>query len=191
MLWSAYQSSACYHLGSTDKNILQFTAMRITVFILIVLFSPGTLSFAQKTIKQKVFGYYQDGKRLDNRKLLAVMQPFPDAYDQMRKAQNNYTAGLAIGIPGTLLLGGELIRLSRAETLDELIPSAMTYIGLPLSLFGSYFLLIGNLQRKSAVKAYNNSIHDLEVVNGERNGSVKPVVTFTAGIRGVALEVRF
>ncbi|NGP76541.1 hypothetical protein G3570_07850 [Balneolaceae bacterium YR4-1] len=162
--------------------------MKILAFSLILVISSGAVSLAQNPIEQKVFGYYQDGERLGNRKLLTIMEPYPDAYTQMRKAQNNFTAGLALSIPATLLLGGELIRISQAETFDDLTPSAMTYIGLPLSFVGSALLINGNFKRQAAVKTYNNSVNAIK--NSEFRGSFKPVLKFTAGITGVGFKVK-
>jgi len=136
--------------------------MKKLLFVLIIV-SFSFNSFCQTkndTITIYKNKYSLNGKFLTPRQMVNLFKDYPDAYNEMKIAKNNYDGATAIGYIAGFCIGYPL-----GQALAGGKPTwAMTGVGVGLIFIGIPLSSAYNKHAKSAIKLYNSKIRDISSV---------------------------
>lgn len=145
-------------------------------FLIVAVATVSLLSYGQSStdtisiVKNK---YLLQGQPQKPRQLLNLMQNYPDAYLEMRKAKSNYDAASVFGFIGGFCIGYPLGQaLAGGEPTWALagVGAGMLVISIPLS--NAY-----NKRAKNAIRMYNSEISGAAMEEYKRSWVLKAGIT--------------
>ncbi|GIJ94891.1 hypothetical protein CAPN002_21090 [Capnocytophaga stomatis] len=143
-----------------------------------------SLSYSQQIEIKKTFGenrFYQDGKRLYMKDVIALMENNQEALALMKQAKKNYNINMPIALAGGGLIGWNLGKL--------MVGGKPNWVssGIGVVLTGISIKILSNTNKKSkqAVEIYNSSLIK------DTSYQFQPEFKLITNERGVGLCVKF
>ncbi|MFK8270825.1 hypothetical protein [Capnocytophaga stomatis] len=158
--------------------------MKRIIIVLLMAVASVSLSYSQQIEIKKTFGenrFYQDGKRLYMKDVIALMENNQEALALMKQAKKNYNINMPIALAGGGLIGWNLGKL--------MVGGKPNWVssGIGVVLTGISIKILSNTNKKSkqAVEIYNSSLIK------DTSYQFQPEFKLITNERGVGLCVKF
>ncbi|WP_212906183.1 hypothetical protein [Capnocytophaga stomatis] len=158
--------------------------MKRIIIVLLMAVASVSLSYSQQIEIKKTFGenrFYQDGKRLYMKDVIALMENNQEAWALMKQAKKNYDINMPIALAGGGLIGWNLGKL--------MVGGKPNWVssGIGVVLTGISIKILSNTNKKSkqAVEIYNSSLIK------DTSYQFQPEFKLITNERGVGLCVKF
>jgi len=156
--------------------------LHISILLLLALTQLGAQTQGDSIYQKKVLGetvFYQNDTRLKPTAMLNIMKPYPEAYNEMKRARSNHYAANFFGFIGGAFIGfplGSAIAGGDANWVLAAIGTGILGIGIPFSI-------IYSKRAKKAVELYHQKLS----YNKSHNTSIH----FKASATGIGICVSF